>query len=309
MTSFSTLEAHAHAWLRQHVDKYDDDAVPTSDNSCMNVDAHIEGVHFFANPSIADWTWIARRALLASVSDIYAQGASPTECLLSLAWPRHYDEGHIVALLQGFRSACEEFGVLWRGGNISQSTNCQLHVTALGQHHGPNRQRSADAGMGAYVVSALGDAVIARLSTGTQSTSKDPYRYPALLDDVYRAISKIPQNVGLTDITDGLAQEITTIARRSDIGAIVDVEAIPRSPHYAATIDQILETNPNRELQQELMWGGDEYTPLICLHEAEARNLAMAIEKQGHTLYAVGRFVHGQGLHCYGEFPTWYDNS
>ena len=90
------------------------------------------------------------------------------------------------------------------------------------------------------------------------------------------------------DVSDGLAGDLGHILRRSGVGGVVDVDALPRSADLAAQ---------SEAWQREcLLAGGDDYE-LVFTAPADRRSaVAAAASTSGTAVTRIGRIEAGAGL-------------
>ena len=90
------------------------------------------------------------------------------------------------------------------------------------------------------------------------------------------------------DVSDGLTGDLGHLLRQSGVGAVVDVDALPRSA--------VLATQP-MELQREcLLAGGDDYELVFTALASRRDAVAAAAAGAGVAVRRIGRIDAGPGL-------------
>ena len=72
-------------------------------------------------PGIMKPWQIARKSIIACVSDFAAKGIRPYACLISIGIPRRYSKKNIISLATGFTLASKEYKVHILGGDNNES--------------------------------------------------------------------------------------------------------------------------------------------------------------------------------------------
>lgn len=75
---------------------------------------------------------IARKSILACVSDFAAKGIRPYACLISIGIPRRYSRKDIIALARGFSLASKEYKVRILGGDTNESKELTIDCNMMG---------------------------------------------------------------------------------------------------------------------------------------------------------------------------------
>jgi len=96
----------------------------------LTVDSQSEGTHFL--PGWLSPEEIGRRAVSASISDLAAMNARPALVLVSLLLESERTESYFRKLYRGIAAACEDYGALIAGGNISRGP-LSITVTCIGE--------------------------------------------------------------------------------------------------------------------------------------------------------------------------------
>ena len=75
---------------------------------------------------------IARKSIVACVSDFSAKGVKPSYATVSLAIPREFSKSKIKKLAYGFMKASKEFGVKIIGGDTNEGKEIVIEVSMFG---------------------------------------------------------------------------------------------------------------------------------------------------------------------------------
>ena len=224
----------------------------------ISSDMLVEGRHFLATVAPER---LGHKALAVNLSDLAAVGARPVAFTLALALPRA-DVAFVAPLAAGLFALADEHGIELVGGDTTAGP-LNLCITVFGElPPGQALLRSgAQAGDELWVSGRLGDARLAlEVFRGRVSLPGDAFEH------VRRAMELPTPRVALgialrgtassaIDLSDGLLGDLGHVLRRSGVGAVVDVDALPRSPVLAAL---------PMALQHEcLLAGGDDYELLF----------------------------------------------
>jgi thiamine-monophosphate kinase len=198
----------------------------------LTTDSQVEGVHF-------DWTLagaadIGHRALAVNLSDLAAMGAAPRVALLSLVLPPSLPVTSVDALVDGMAGLAARARIFIVGGNIARSPGPLIvDVTVTGTVH---RRRvltrgGARAGDDLYVTGTLGGAAqgLRRLRANASDTGPavDRYRRPEPRIRFGLMLGRNRAARACIDLSDGLADGVRQIGNASELGAIVDADALP----------------------------------------------------------------------------------
>ncbi len=200
------------------------------------VDMLVGGRHFLAD---ADPETVGHKALAVNLSDIAAMGAVPKWALLALALPDD-DPPWVAAFAAGFTALADAHGVELVGGDTTRGPR-NVCVTILGEVPAGQAitRAGARAGDDVYVSGQLGDAALA-VAEGAGRIVLDPAVRDACRARLDRPVPRLELGVRLRgvatamlDVSDGLTGDLGHILERSQVGAVVDLAAVPRSPWLA----------------------------------------------------------------------------
>lgn len=265
----------------------------------MSMDLLQEGVHF---PADADPFLLGKRSLLVNLSDLAAMGARPLCFTLGLCLPR-VDADWLEAFSRGLAVVAQANACPLVGGDMSGTQPGAGAITICIQVHGEVpagqalRRDGAKSGDLVYVTGTLGDAaaglgvVQGRLGETLSSGQRE-----ALLEAFYVPESRIEAGLRLRglasaciDLSDGLASDLLHVLRASDVGAEIDLQALPLSPALQAIV-------PTQEQQELAVSGGDDYELCFTVPPARQQAMQQTLTEAGITASCIGRITAQTGL-------------
>lgn len=265
---------------------------PAGELLLVSTDTLVAGRHFPPATAAYDIGW---KALAVNLSDLAAMGATPRWCVLALTLPEASPD-FIAEFARGFKALALQAGIALVGGD----TTCgplSITVTVMGSappgaalcRHGAQR------GDVVYVSGTLGDAALGLALVQGRVAGPDQAATAYLRDRLNRPEPRLALGLALRglassalDISDGLAQDLGHILRRSQLGAELTLERLPLSPP--------LQQYSRIQALEWALAGGDDYELCFTLppeHCAEAEGRARAL---GVPVHAIGRIVAGPGL-------------
>jgi len=218
---------------------------PSGDGLALKSDQTIEGVHFTRGEAPIEQ--IGRKALARVLSDLGAIGARPIAALCSAALPGDLDEGDAHALFDGLLALADELDVSLVGGDLARAPSSSAHagaialdVAALGFMEGRAPMRRDGA--------RVGDALAV---TGPLGGSREGHHLrfaPRVREGIALAASGLVH--ACIDLSDGLARDLRQIARASNVGARLELPALPRRELRGgpASVEQALHDGEDYEL-------------------------------------------------------------
>lgn len=261
-------------------------------------DAQVEGTHFL--PSVASPEEIGHKALAVNLSDIAAMGGEPLWALVSLIAPPTLDVAMLDGVYAGMRALARRFNVALVGGNVSSTPGpLTLDVTALGR---VTRERmltraGARAGDRLLVTGRLGAAVAALLAF-TNAPEEADLPAEALSEARHAMVTPQPrvregmalaatgQVSAMLDISDGLAGDLGHMCERSQVGAIVELAALPVD---AAT--RALALALGHDPAQLALTSGDDYELLFTVRPEGVADALEAVRAVGGVATVIGEIT------------------
>lgn len=259
----------------------DDAAVlhKSAQSMVMTTDALIQGTHFLPDSAADD---IAYKAVLTSLSDIAAMGASGQSILLSLSLPKvnlTWLEQFSFGLMQAIK--CYQLDLI--GGNLARGP-LSVHtfmqgVLPLGRS--PLLQHTMAPGDAIYVTAPLGGAAfglqqyrLGRADTLCHEAFWRPKVSPGFALGLHGIAS------ACFDVSDGLWCDLCRVSQRSGYGMIIDTAAVPR--HC------LLQTLTDQAALALALSGGEDYPLCFTVAKNKFAQLNQLAEKMNQAIYCIG---------------------
>ena len=245
----------------------------------MTTDMLVEDVHFLRGASSAKE--IAHKSLMVNLSDVAAMGAKPIATLLSLSLPESAQGEWSEEFMRGYYEASKRAEVALVGGDTTASRDrITINVVAIGRVAKQNIKRRSAA--------RFGDIIAVTGKLGASSKGLVDIMFGDLNTEAARAHrlaqARIAEGIflgsrhevhAMMDLSDGIASDIRHIMELSDVGADIELSAIPTDYdiRYATT-------------------GGEDFELLLTLDAENFDTVATALHAAtGTTLTAVGRIT------------------
>ena len=245
----------------------DDAAVisPASSSIAVTTDLMAEGVHFnlaYTSPSALGFKLVS-----VNVSDIMAMGARPRYLFLNLGLKADSDEIFFNRFYDGVQAACELYGVLLTGGDMSGVRSdlfvsatvigeCERFVTRRGARPGdkiyvtgaPGESgcglallKQMDAAVHAQILSFVGvhsdtqaSESVAVGNTSLRWTDAEPLLCRHLMPIARTAELIAPCATAMLDVSDGLCIDLIRLCDESAVGAALQLADVPLSEALCA---------------------------------------------------------------------------
>ncbi|MCR5884261.1 thiamine-phosphate kinase [Rhizobacter sp. J219] len=257
----------------------------------VSSDMLVEGRHFLSTVAPER---LGHKALAVNLSDLAACGAKPLAFTLALALPR-VDEGFLDGLSRGLFALADAHGCELAGGDTTHGP-LNLCITVFGEvPSGQALLRSgARAGDDLYVSGQVGDARLAlEVFRGTVALGGEQFERVRVAME--RPEPRVALGLALRgiatsaiDVSDGLLGDLGHILKRSQVGATVEVDRLPRSAVLAA---QAL------ALQRECtLAGGDDYELLFTAPPTQAAAVQAAAHQSATPVTRIGRLDTSRSL-------------
>lgn len=266
-------------------------APPPGRELVLAADAMVEGVHYL--PDDPPET-IGRKLLRVNLSDLAAMGAEPLAYLMTTALPRGTTPGWLEGFAAGLAEDQRLFGLHVLGGDtVSTPGPACLSLTIIGTVPPGSalRRGGARPGDDLWVSGTIGDGALGlavlqgRLPGDAGGHLARRYRLPEprlALGTALRGLARAAM-----DVSDGLAQDLGHLLRAGELGAVLDLAALPLSPAAAAVVEAESAWLPR------LATGGDDYELLFAADPADAPGILAAARATGTPATRIGHFTPG----------------
>ena len=259
----------------------------------VSSDMLVEGRHFFADVSPER---LGHKALAVNLSDLAACGAKPLAFTLALSLPR-VDESWLAGFSRGLLALADAHGCELVGGDTTQGP-LNICITVFGEvPTGQALLRSgARAGDDIYVSGTLGDARLA-LAGYRKEQALSPADLLMAGARMHTPTPRVALGCALAeqglahaaiDISDGLVGDLGHILKASQVGATLDVDALPAGPVLARQDMQLR--------RRYTAAGGDDYELCFTASASSRDAIAALAASCGTPVTRVGRIEARTGL-------------
>lgn len=272
----------------------------------ISTDTLVSGIHFLADIDPAD---LGYKALAVNLSDLAAMGAEPAWLTLALTLPA-VDESWLQRFSDSLFELLGYYDMQLIGGD---TTRGPLALT-LGIHgwvpEGRALKRSgARPGDAIYVTGTLGDSAAGLAVLQQQLSVADESDRRYLLKRHLRPSPRILQGMALRglassaiDLSDGLASDLGHVLAASQVGARLNMDALPLSDALRAATDS----------EQAIRWaltGGEDYELCFTVPERHQGALEVALRSSGAPWCCIGQILPAsEGFTCWqGGTPRVMD--
>ena len=249
----------------------------------ISTDTLAEGIHFFGNEDPAD---IAKKSLRVNLSDMAAMGAKPIFYNLALSIPKNKASQFIPKFAKGLQEDQEMFDIKLIGGDLTSSLkHINITITIFGRTaNGKSVPRDgAKIGDCLYVSGLLGLSKIGLDNYNSNlkkfQDAKTKYLLPQPRVDLGISLENIANS--MIDISDGLIQDATHLAKSSKLTVELDLSKIPLP--IIKQLDKSLILN-------SALYGGDDYELLFSCNISNEDLVKKISKKMNLKLTKIGFF-------------------
>lgn len=264
----------------------------------ISTDMLVEGRHFFPD---TDPTMLGHKCLAVNLSDLAAMGATPLAFTLALSLPDARPEW-LEPFSSGMLALADLHACELIGGDTTKGPR-NICITVFGEIPSGQalRRDAAQAGDDIWISGTVGEARLA-LAACRHELTLDAAAMATACERLHAPTPRVALGIALRgiahaaiDISDGLSGDLGHILERSQVGATLDVDALPCGPNLSR---QTVELRRRFALA-----GGDDYE--LCFTappsrrdevQAAARTASTPVTRIGTIDSAPGlRLVDAQG--------------
>lgn len=257
----------------------------------ISCDMLVSGTHFFHD---TDPRELGHKSLAVNLSDLAAMGAKPVAFTLALSLPAP-DAAWLAAFAEGLFALADKHDCELIGGDTTRGP-LNICVTVFGEVTAGQALRRAAARIGddIWVSGFLGEARLALAGMRNELTL-DAEALEAAAVRLHSPMPRVELGMALAgvanaaiDVSDGLAGDLMHILDLSQLGATLDVDALPAGP--------MLERQPLELRRRFTQAGGDDYE-LCFTASSERRDVVLAAAAScGVAVTRVGTIERESGL-------------
>lgn len=253
----------------------------------VSTDMLVAGRHFLPD---VDPKALGHKALAVNLSDLAAMGARPRALTLALALP-DLDESWLAGFAEGLWALAEQHGCELIGGDTTRGP-LNICITVFGEVPAQLalRRSTAQAGDDVWVSGTLGDAAwaLAQLQASRPVSAHARARLERPTPRIELGLRLRTLAHACMDVSDGLAGDLRHILKASQLGATVNLDALPLSDELLAL--------PFEEQWKLALSGGDDYELLLTAPVHHRSALAALAEELNTPLTRIGSMTAEQGL-------------
>jgi thiamine-monophosphate kinase len=259
-------------------------------------------------PKIMKPWQIARKAILACVSDFAAKGIRPYACLISIGIPRNYSKKNIVSLAAGFSNASKEFNIRILGGDTNESKELVIDCNMVGFTSLPDnkipRRKGAKPGdiivtSGKFGYTSSGLKIIlsnfnAEKKFKLKSLSSVTFPKPQI--EFGFCLAKFFSSS--IDSSDGLSSSLYELVQKSNSVDFL-LNKIPTSKELCEFSDL-----NSISVENLLFFGGEEYETVATVSKSNFKKMIRDAKKYKINVYQIGEVLNGSGNVIYEQKGT-----
>ena len=262
----------------------------------VSTDTLVSGVHFFPDADPAD---VGYKALAVNLSDLAAMAAVPRWFTLALTLSEtEMSHEWLDGFARGLAQPARNYDVALVGGDLCKGPPA-VTIQVIGEcpRGSEVRRRGAAPGDHIYVSGELGSAAFA-LEILKSGRTPDPDCLARLL----RPVPRVEMGVSLRgiasamiDISDGLLADLGHLLKAGNIGARINIDAIPFHEQLDAECDPA-------QKWRCILSGGDDYE--LCFTVPPDRQDKLG--SIGSPVSGIGEITAEKGLRCIRKDGTEY---
>lgn len=251
-----------------------DDCAFFGKNTLATTDTMVENVHFLRS---FDPFLLGQKLVSINVSDIASSGGLPSFGLVGLCLPPNLQESWVLDLYRGIKKASKKYSFKIVGGNVSKASEISISLSLVGKTKRLVSRAGARVGDSVFVSGKTG---LSRLGLEflLKNKSPNPFKLNHLNPKARLDLAKFLSSnaTSAVDISDGLAQDLSHIARASK----VSIDITDLKPHKS-----LIKILGKKTALDYALNGGEDYEIGFCLDKTcEKKALALGCIKIGKVV-------------------------
>jgi thiamine-monophosphate kinase len=238
---------------------------------------------------------VARKSIVACVSDLAAKGVMPHAAMISLGLPKNCTRPYLEGLAKGFAGAAKEFGLKIVGGDTNEAKGLVIDCSMIGFVKGkmPTRKgaRPGDAVVvsGMFGLSPAGLAILMRNAVAAGAFRKQAAESVLMPKPRQRfGIALAKYFSSSIDSSDGLAISLYELASQSGVNIVI--ESMPATDG----VEEFAREN-GLDAHELVFHGGEEYEIVATISRSKLKQAESAARKAGTAFQVIGRVQRGTG--------------
>lgn len=232
----------------------------------LTSDMLVEGVHF--DPRVSRPQEWGKKAVHVNVSDVAAMGGLPQFMLVSIGLPKKYALSKARHILKGINDAARRWKITLVGGDTVRSEKIVIDVMMIGVIRAKRWVTRSGA--------KRGDVIFVSGKLGGSYESKKHLNFVPRVRESQFLVRHYRVHA-MMDLSDGLAKDLRTLTKASQVGALLDERSIPLA-------------SPKLQLKNAFL-DGEDFELLFCLSAKDARKLSRdkRVQAAGFHFYPIGK--------------------
>lgn len=262
----------------------------------VSVDTSVVNVHF---PHDAPPHAVGHRALAVALSDLAAMGATSRWCLMALTLDQRVfkeetaAEQWLAGYARGFHALCQQHATTLAGGDVTSGA-LSISVTVMGEVPADLAMRRSGAQPGdvVAVTGALGGGAggLALWQQGERDlTHPLLQRYLMPQPRLAAGIALRGLATATMDISDGLLADLAHLREASQVGVVLEPEAIP-------LVEGLADALGREAALSAALSGGDDYELLVTLSPDNVAQARAQLAECGLSLSVIGHCSEALGV-------------
>jgi thiamine-monophosphate kinase len=248
-------------------------------------------------PGMRPWQ-IARKSMVACISDLSAKGVKPPYvCLISIGIPIKYSKSKIIDLINGFQIASKEFEVKIVGGDTNKSSELVIDCNILGVSDRNTDIPKRNGAKPGHLIISSGE--FGYPSSGLKILINDAKSNRKFRKDAILSVMepKPQQRFGISlakyfsssiDSSDGLAISLYELARQSKVNLLIDNVPLANGIKGFAK-------NNDLDVNDLVFYGGEEYEIVATIPQFNLESVQSVARKSKLKFHIIGRVEKGNG--------------